>query len=138
MRKLPVKLEITDGNNMTAAMLRRANVSMSDFRFHILTAAEFKSEEDIIFWFNSMAYHTAPLSLDLMHNAMLGDQHSIHVTNAPFPRQIKLAGMDADKAALTFVAVIYFIMSIYAVKYVCFYLEVCTYVTNCFTNRTIV
>lgn len=39
-------------------------------------------------WFNNQQYHTAPLALSLVHNAlvrsMLGDDYNIQVTNHPW------------------------------------------------------
>lgn len=54
-------------------------------------------------WFNNQPYHSAPVALNLVHNAlvmsMLGNDSSIHVTNHPFEyspevraEQIKLLG----------------------------------------------
>lgn len=43
----------------------------------------------IIAWFNNQLHHTAPLSLNLLHNAILrvrlGSDHSIKVSNRPLP-----------------------------------------------------
>lgn len=46
----------------------------------------------IIAWFNGEPYHAAPLSMNLVHNAivraMFGADHSIQLTNNPLPFNI--------------------------------------------------
>lgn len=50
--------------------------------------ARFKNDT-IVAWFNGQPHHTAPLAMNLAHNAivraMLGSDHSIRVANEPLP-----------------------------------------------------
>lgn len=56
-----------------------------------LTAATVGNYDNdtIIAWFNNQPFHTAPLTMNLAHNAvaraMLGADHSIRVINSPIP-----------------------------------------------------
>lgn len=47
------------------------------------------AKDTITAWFNNEAYHSAPLTLNLVHNAairaLLGEDHSIRVINKPLP-----------------------------------------------------
>lgn len=50
------------------------------------------NNDTIIAWFNNQPFHTAPLAVNLAHNAivraMISNQHSIRVTNEPIPFSI--------------------------------------------------
>lgn len=135
-----VELVTIDDKNMTDALLKRAAKSIAEFKYHDLTAVEFESDKQIIVWYNSMAYHSAPLSLSYLHNAMvkstLGDEYSIHVINAPLPRQTKELGFFETASAILlanfyliyffiFAIIIYFIMALYSPSYLTFYIAVC-------------
>lgn len=61
---------------------------------HYLAGMSFNQNvQKIIAWYNNQPYHTMPLSLYLTHNAMvksmLGQEHSIHVSNYPLPFQVE-------------------------------------------------
>lgn len=47
------------------------------------------ANDTIIAWFNSLPHHTAPLAMNLAHNAivraMIGPDHSIRLINDPLP-----------------------------------------------------
>lgn len=96
-------------------------------------AVSFAEDSTIIAWFNNEAYHTAPLSLNLVHNAVvraiLGDSHSIRVINKPLPFKANSStGLDF-KASDEFVALelsvnIGMAMVFVSAFYVIFYIKV--------------
>lgn len=132
-----VELRIMEGE-METALLAMANVSFPEYKFRYLTAASFTDNETIVAWFNELAFHSAPLSLNSVHNAIVkqlfGDDHSICLTNKPLPfleGNYPLNGVIIwkifDQVFAHFLSVIvYIVMSIYSTKYVMFYIEVCT------------
>lgn len=137
MKELPTDLQFIDGD-IKSALLKIANDSLPIYRFHYLTGAEFKPNEAIIAWFNAVACHSAPLSLNLVHNAIVkssfGNDHSIHVTNAPLPLESAQEKIDSDSRELAkvmrdlfgylFAVFIYIAMSIHSSRYITYYLEV--------------
>lgn len=56
---------------------------------YLVAASRTESGNQLIAWFNNQPFHTAPLSLNLLHNAMvrsfLGPDHGIRVVNKPLP-----------------------------------------------------
>lgn len=131
-----VELRVIEGD-MELALLTMANTSFSEYKFQCLTAASFMENETIVAWFNELAFHSAPLSLNNVHNAVVkllfGSDHSIHLTNKPLPfleGNYPLNGVIIwkifDEVFAHFLSVIvYMMMSIYSAKYVMFYVEVC-------------
>lgn len=67
-----------------------------------LVGASFESEQ-LIAWFSGQPYHVAPLSLNLMHNAIvrsvLNESFSIHVQNKPMPKMKSLSNDNYDSAS---------------------------------------
>lgn len=138
MNKLPAELRMFEGDMETVSQMI-ANESLPDYKYHYLTAAEFSQNGVITAWYNQFAYHSAALSLDLVHNAIVksvfGDEYSVRVTNAPLPLDVPHAETDSGSReiaeamraffGLLFVFIIYIIMAIFSAKYITFYIEVC-------------
>lgn len=51
------------------------------------------NDTQIVAWFNNQPFHTAPLSVNLVHNAVVrakfGEDYSIHVSNSPLPFRVE-------------------------------------------------
>lgn len=90
--------------NMSLSLNTVLNVISTDMEEHILekysdtyarvnsryiAGASITNDTNITAWFNNQPYHGAPLTVNLVHNAVirarLGADYSIHVTNAPLP-----------------------------------------------------
>lgn len=100
-----------------------------------LTAASITNRlndtDSILAWFNNQPLHTAPLTLNLVHNAMaraaLGSDHSISVINNPLPftaqtRRVMLAA--EGSLGFQLATNLSFAMSFVAAFYVLFYIKV--------------
>lgn len=83
----------------------------------------------MIAWFNNKLYHTAPISLNLLHNAILkaslGSDHSINVANWPMPFRdesktlLTMNGHDIGSQLASKVSfAMAFIMAIYIMFYI--------------------
>lgn len=79
------RVEAVD-QDIQAHFLHLAETLLVRLNSQYLAAATF-GKERITAWFNGQMMHTAPLSLNLIHNAVvrasLGDDHSITVINEP-------------------------------------------------------
>lgn len=83
-----------------------------------------------IAWFNNQLFHTAPLSLNLLHNAMLrsaiDDDHSIQVSNWPIPFRpeskviLTLNGNDMGSNLAKYIS---FAMAFTSALYIMFYIR---------------
>lgn len=87
--------------------------------------------DTIIGWFNNQPFHTAPLTLNLIHNAVvravLDKEHSIRVINAPLPFTIesRLSLLTAgNNIGFQLATNIGFAMAFVAAFYVMFYVKV--------------
>lgn len=97
-------------------------------------AVSFEEDDKIIAWFNNEAYHTAPLSLNLVHNAVvraiLGEDHSIRVFNKPLPFKADTSRPVHFSDSNEFVALLLSMnigmaMVFVSAFYVIFYIKVC-------------
>lgn len=113
---------------------------MEEYKFHCVGGASFftksKIMPNVIAYFNEEFVHSAPLSLNLVHNAIVravvGENRSFRVTNSPL--EMSPTDEALDEAILEFIAdyafnlcfpfVIYIVMTILAAKYTSFYIEV--------------
>ncbi|XP_055297532.1 phospholipid-transporting ATPase ABCA3-like isoform X2 [Sitodiplosis mosellana] len=85
-RKIDVLDEFSE--NMEDHFLRLGNQIRVRTNTRNLLGLSFENNSFIV-WFNGQPIHTSPLSLNLLHNAMLraaiGEDHSIQVSNWPIP-----------------------------------------------------
>lgn len=89
------------------------------------------SNGTIIGWFNNQPLHTLPLSINLIHNAIvrskLGNNHSIRVINSPLPFKLEsrvdmlLAGNNIGFQLATNIS---FAMAFVSAFYAMFYIKV--------------
>lgn len=95
--------------------------------------AQLNGSEAILAWFNNQPLHTAPLTLNLVHNAVvrsiLGSDHSIHIINNPLPFRpdSKRAMLDIEASSnigFQLATNLTFAMSFVAAFYVLFYIRV--------------
>lgn len=87
---------------------------------------------EIIAWFNNQPFHTAPLALNLVHNAivraMVGNDHSIRVINKPLPftMESRINFLEAgNNIGFQLASNLGFAMAFVAAFYVMFYIKVC-------------
>nr|XP_044248856.1 LOW QUALITY PROTEIN: phospholipid-transporting ATPase ABCA1-like [Drosophila takahashii] len=80
------KLELTGKEDFENYVIKVEGTRQTGINPHYLVGASF-SNSKIIAWLNNQAYHAAPLTLNMVHNAMakalVGPQVQIGVTNAP-------------------------------------------------------
>lgn len=87
------KLEVIE-QRMQDYYLNLADTILVRLNMQYLAGASIGSmkNDTVIAWFNNQPFHTAPLAVNLAHNAivraMLSDQHSIHLVNSPIPYTI--------------------------------------------------
>lgn len=120
---------------METALLELAKKSAKDYKFHYVTALSVENQS-ITAWYNDPFVHSAPLTLNLAHNAViqstLGKSYSIQLTNDPLEYRPEPLGDNTDiwqiivESAFEFLfpVIIYIIMSILSAKYTSFYIEV--------------
>lgn len=110
-----------------------AHLKLKEFKFQYVVGAEFLSNKTIIAWFNNQGYHTAALTLNLVHNAIVksffDEDYGISVTNAPL-KFLPKNGTNAeivqtiDTFGYLFCTLIGFAMSILSSSYITFYIKV--------------
>lgn len=127
------KLLTVHSGNMESDLLSLANSHLKEFKFQYLIGANFFENGTIVAWFNGQAFHTAALTLNTLHNAIvksfIGDEHSISVTNAPFkflPRNdsISEAVAEMDGFGLIFCFIIGLVFTVLSSSYIQFYIKV--------------
>lgn len=84
------QLDIITLHDMKTHFLNIAKLDMIKANVEYLVGASFAATGNstkMIAWFNGQPYHTAPLALNLLHNAivtaMIGKNHSIQLYNHP-------------------------------------------------------
>lgn len=102
--------------------------------------------ETITSWFNSVPYHSLPMSLSLIHNAIvratLGGDYSIHVINDPIPytpESKKNAAKDKISPSTIlaiFVVVVICVAMVYvSAFYIMFYIRVSYLIFKCLKSH---
>jgi hypothetical protein len=65
-------LQTQPGLSMEDTILGEYNRSMSDVNLNFMVGTTFNDDENsIIVWFNNQAFHTVPLTVNLINNAIL-------------------------------------------------------------------
>lgn len=59
------------GISMNDAILAEYNRSLSNVNLNFMVGTTFNDDNSIIVWFNNQAYHTVPLTVNLINNAIL-------------------------------------------------------------------
>lgn len=121
-------------DNFTDYILKLATKYQLRINSQYLAAISFDSvngTESIIAWFNNQPFHTAPLTLNLVHNAIvrafLGNDHSIRVINKPIPFTInsRINFLEAGNSlGFQLASNVGFAMAFVAAFYVMFYIKV--------------
>lgn len=124
----------TTSNDMDSTILEIGRTSIREYLFQYLAAAtvsKTEMKETIVAWYSGQPLHTAALSLDLVHNAliksMLGNDYGIRVTNQPLsykPDDKKTDYIYHDNFGETFAYVIGIMMAVYSASYVTFLIKV--------------
>lgn len=129
--KSSAELQKITSNDMNTTLLESAQTSLKEYLFQYLAAASVLNETTIVAWFNGQPLHSAPLSLDLVHNAiiktMLGADHSICVANKPlsfFPNNNSHYG--GDGYGQLFPIVVGSVMTVLSASYVGYHIKVYT------------
>lgn len=122
--------------DMEEYFLRLAETLIVRLNAQYLAAATIGKYENgtLIAWFNGQPLHTAPLSLNLLHNALfravLGNDHSIQMANHPLPfttksRMEMLAG--GNNLGFQLATNVGFAMAFVSAFYVMFYIKVTSF-----------
>ncbi len=126
------KVVATD-DSIDSYLLNVANQSMETFNHQYLTATSAFGNGTILAWFNNQFYHTASLSLNLVHNAIvraiINPSHSIHVVNAPFDFTVDTNRTHVNDANISMFGVtltfaVGLAMPMVAASYILFYVQV--------------
>lgn len=84
-------LTVTE-NDMEQHILEEYRASIAKANLNFMIGASF-SNDNITAWFNNQAYHTAPLVVNTVNNAILrafsGNDRSINIVNKPLPFTIE-------------------------------------------------
>lgn len=115
--------------NFEAYILRLARSMLVRVNSRYLTGATIRDPLRIVAHFNNQAYHTAPLSLSLVHNAVLrshlGVDHSITVFNKPLEysshsrmKLLQLGGTMGFQLAVNVGFAMAFVASFYVLSYI--------------------
>lgn len=124
---------LTVHSDMESGLLGLAHSQLKEFKFQYLVGAEFLPNKTIIVWFNNQGYHTAALTLNLVHNAIVknffDDDYGISITNAPLKFLPKNSTdpdplENIDTFGFLFSILIGFAMSILSASYITFYIKV--------------
>lgn len=137
------KLLTVESGNMDSCLLSLAQSHLKEFKFQYLIGANILKNGTIIAWFNNQAFHTAALTLNTLHNAivkgLIGEEHSISVANAPFqflPRNDSMSDVpDLDAFGYTFCIIIGVVFTILSSSYIQFYIRVWPNESNRFKIR---
>lgn len=120
--------------NNILSLGRALQVTMDSFYLAAATVAtNINGTETLIAWFNNQPLHTAPLALNLIHNAavkaILGSDHSIRVFNHPLPftsesKREMIAFEASNNTGFQLATNLSFAMAFVAAFYVLFYIKV--------------
>ncbi|XP_050743794.1 phospholipid-transporting ATPase ABCA1-like [Drosophila biarmipes] len=123
------KLELTNEEDFEDHILKVAGTKQTGINSRYLVGASFYYST-IVAWLNHQAYHTAPLTINMVHNAMakalVGPQVQITVTNAPvhYPLSSESKEAAARQTTLTIVSSVsislYFSMCFVSSMYILF------------------
>lgn len=110
-------------------MLRRAGENIGFFNRHYFVGTSMLSDTLVTAWFNNQPYHSVPLTLGLVHTALirahLGATFGVTVTNAPLPynletqeQQVALAGQLGLLLAVNTAYAMAFVMAFFVLPYI--------------------
>lgn len=123
------RLSITDGG-AEEFILDLYKTRLVEVNRQYVVGATIRSDgERITAWFNNQPYHSAPLSVNMVHNAVvrakLGELYSISVTNAPMPytadtrmEMIQLGGSMGFQLAVNVSFAMAFVGAFYVLAYI--------------------
>lgn len=110
---------------MDKSLLGLAAESVRHYYSEYLTGITIFEDGSILAWFNSLLFHSVALALNLVHNALVGDDYRIDVTNAPLrydeTNNFKYSLLDRD----IFTAIILLALPLLASTLARFYIKVC-------------
>lgn len=126
------QLLAVDGD-MQSGLLKLASESLKKFKFQYVTGISFGADDSIVAWFNNQFIHSAALSLNFVHNAILKTfattDHNIHVKNAPLKflptnDTVPEIALNVDTFGFGFTIVVGLSMTILSASYISFYIKV--------------
>lgn len=124
---------VTTAEDLDSFLINTAKQSLSTFNYQYLAAASALTGGKIVAWFNNQFYHTAPLALNLVHNAIvravINPAYSIHIANAPFDYLVQPNGTNVDDSKVSlfsasFTFAIGIAMPMVSASYIMFYIQV--------------
>ncbi|XP_037034194.1 ATP-binding cassette sub-family A member 3-like isoform X1 [Bradysia coprophila] len=121
---------VTTDKELDTFLLNLAGQSLATFNYQYLAAASALTSGEIVAWFNNQFYHTAPLALNLVHNAIvraiINPAYSIHVVNAPFDYVVQPNSTDDSSVSLfsaSFTFAVGLAMPMVSASYIMFYIQ---------------
>ncbi|XP_039428807.1 phospholipid-transporting ATPase ABCA3-like [Culex pipiens pallens] len=111
-------------SNMNDFILQRSADSISEVNSHYMVGATFNAN-NYTAWFNYKGYHTAPLALSLLYNAVLQTECptcELTVVNKPLPSRVDPASQDSG-AGLNLVINTVLAMAFVSAMFVLFYIN---------------
>lgn len=97
-----------------------SEIDISRLYSQYIVGMSMDDKSNLLAWFNRKVSDSQPISLNLLHNAIvravLGTDHSIAVTNAPMTRKFEHKDYDFDKEATVYV--ILFVLS-FTIPFIC-------------------
>lgn len=97
---------------------------------YLVGLSTFNDSNSLVAWFNNQLFHTAPLSLNILHNAILranlDDDYSIEISNWPIPftpDSKKLLIGNGDDMGTQLAVNMTFVMAFISALYVMFYIR---------------
>lgn len=130
------KTGIQTADDMETYLLQTARNSFKEFYFQYLVAASVLNGGTVLGWFNQQFLHTAPLALNLLHNAAVqsffGSEYEIQVQNAPLKIPEKMDNNTGQAVTavqnyvtnMVFPTLITFALTLISASYIGFYIKV--------------
>lgn len=112
---------------METVLRQQLEANGMKYKFQYLTAVT-QANKSIWTWFNGQAIHSAPLALNLVHNALiqlhLGEDHSIQISNKPlaFQSSKDLGHLDLETAHHLLLMIVLVLTYMYSLS-VAFYIK---------------
>lgn len=124
-QSLNTQLNITTFQDIQTQFLKIAKSDIIKANVEYLVGASFAANgtsTEMIAWFNGQPYHTAPLALNMLHNAivkaMIDKDHSIQLYNHPLKNSQEQSTGSGSDAIAFLVFWISFVSAIYISSYV--------------------
>lgn len=113
--------------DMETYLRQASNESLREYKFQYIAAVSFHDNGTILAWYNGQALHSAPLSLNLVHNAIIKaifrENFGINVNNQPCEFYIDVID-NYESIGLEMTLFFNFVMPVLNTLYILFYIKV--------------